>query len=273
MSIISSSKLIHHTFKPWSVEDRFGNYAEAISSRRTGIGGWGGNQRIVVDPERWQRPFDWNKAAEGASVFCLASVDVFANGGEQVTNSSRQPLQACEAGCCHSLKQNWEPISCAGGVCPKCSRPLRELTLDDMRAELFNLISQTRRLTWLLPTEYIKWVADRLPVGWKAQQWPHVWIGTVVRDQSTADRRIPILRSAPAAKRFVYYQPRGLINFQKVVGDSPLHSNIDWLIYNDDDSSHKGVGWGEVARFVQEQLDALNVAFSQFEQGDEESPE
>jgi hypothetical protein len=163
MSIISSSKLLHHTFRPWSVEDRF----------------------IVVDPEWWQRPFDWNKAAEasaGASVFCLASVDVFEQGDRPLVNAKGERPTICASGCPHPTRKDGTPKHAAYSKCPRCSGETRPLTLDDVREQLFDLIRRTPHLQWLLPTKRIESVMSCLPKDWGTEGWGNVWIGTIVEN-------------------------------------------------------------------------------------------
>ena len=45
---------------------------------------------------------------------------------------------------------------------------------------------------------------------------PNVWLGVSVENQQTADKRIPLLLRAPAAKRFVSYEPAlGPVDFER----------------------------------------------------------
>lgn len=47
--------------------------------------------------------------------------------------------------------------------------------------------------------------------------WPNVWLGVSVEDQATANERIPVLLSCPAAIRFVSYEPAlGPVDFECV---------------------------------------------------------
>jgi hypothetical protein len=82
---------------------------------------------------------------------------------------------------------------------------------------------------------------------------PNVWLGVSVEDQATADERIPLLLSTPAAVRFVSYEPAlGPVDFTRWLHDSncvafnekelagtaesacicsePREDRIDWII-------------------------------------------
>lgn len=77
--------------------------------------------------------------------------------------------------------------------------------LDDWRMDLFDLISRTPDLTWLLltkrPENAARWF--RSP----DMMLPNVWIGATVEDQQRADERIPHLFRVPAAVRFLSCEP------------------------------------------------------------------
>lgn len=64
--------------------------------------------------------------------------------------------------------------------------------------------------------------------------WPHVWIGTSIEDQPTADQRIPHLLACPAAVRFISYEPAlGPVDFSKWMHADPDCRDgnlIDWII-------------------------------------------
>lgn len=77
--------------------------------------------------------------------------------------------------------------------------------LDLMRERLWRLIDRTPWLRWQLLTKRPENVADMVPWG---DLWPaNVWIGTSVEDQRRADERIDVLRSLPAAVRFLSVEP------------------------------------------------------------------
>lgn len=72
-------------------------------------------------------------------------------------------------------------------------------------------------------------------------EWPlsNVWLGVSVEDQRTADERIPVLLSLPAAVRWVSYEPAlGAVDF------SGEHGGSDWLGDRRDDSPGEvGIDW------------------------------
>ena len=110
-------------------------------------------------------------------------------------------------------------------------------TLDDWRAELWQLIDRTPQLDWLLLTNRPGNVLRMVPWG---SNWPaNVWIGTSVESEAWAKRRLPILSQIPAVVRFVSAEPL-LESF------SVANYSIDWLIaggesgrgYRELDSNH-----------------------------------
>jgi protein gp37 len=74
--------------------------------------------------------------------------------------------------------------------------------LPTWRPALWDLIDATPHLDWLLLTKRPQNIAKMLP--WP---WPNLWLGTTVENQAEADRRIPQLLAAPAAKRFLSCEP------------------------------------------------------------------
>jgi protein gp37 len=68
-----------------------------------------------------------------------------------------------------------------------------------------------------------------------------VWLGVSVEDQRTADERIPVMLTLPAAVRWVSYEPAlGPVDFAGEVGgddwlgdrhdDAPGEAGIDWIV-------------------------------------------
>jgi protein gp37 len=80
-------------------------------------------------------------------------------------------------------------------------------SLDEERDKLWNLINETPWLDWQLLTKRPGNVLSMVPLEWR-QKWPeNVWIGTSAENQMTADRRVPILKTIPAAVRFLSCEP------------------------------------------------------------------
>jgi protein gp37 len=96
--------------------------------------------------------------------------------------------------------------------------------LDMWRTKLWELISLTPGLDWLLLTKRPE-VVERL-VPWK-KAWPrNVWLGTTVEDQEAAEERLSYLAELPAIIRFISAEP--------LLGPLDVHpwlgSTIDWVI-------------------------------------------
>lgn len=93
--------------------------------------------------------------------------------------------------------------------------------LDRWRTDLWQLITDTPQLDWLLLTKRPGNVARMVPWG---DRWPaNVWIGTSVENAFWAERRLPILSRLPAVVRFVSAEP--------LLESYPLRDcAIDWLI-------------------------------------------
>lgn len=97
--------------------------------------------------------------------------------------------------------------------------------LDEDRAKLWNLISKTPNLDWLLLTKRPQLVSSIVPSDWMTHRWPgNVWIGTTVEDQLRADGRIKELIRLPAPVRFISCEPL----LMEVT--LPYLYAIDWVI-------------------------------------------
>ena len=103
----------------------------------------------------------------------------------------------------------------------------------EWRADLFDLISRTPHLDWLLVTKRIgnakTMMSDALHLNPSAQEdgriWPlpNVWLGITVVNQAEADRDIPKLLDTPAAVRFMSMEPLlGPVNVRRFMW--PVHA-------------------------------------------------
>jgi protein gp37 len=108
---------------------------------------------------------------------------------------------------------------------------------------------------------------------------PNVWHGTSIEDQATADERIPRLLQAPAAIRFVSYEPAlGPVDFRRIVSethqidtlrgwvkfDRPSPDDfryLDWIIVGGESGSNARPMHPDWARSVRDQCSAACVAF------------
>jgi protein gp37 len=91
------------------------------------------------------------------------------------------------------------------------------------RKYLWETIRKTPNLTWQLLTKRPERISSVLPEDW-GYGWPNVWLGVTVEFLRISDR-IEILKSIPARKRFVSYEP--------ALGspDGLDLKGIDWIIY------------------------------------------
>jgi protein gp37 len=98
----------------------------------------------------------------------------------------------------------------------------RELTLDDVRAELFRTLEENPGLIFQVLTKRPENILRMVPPHWM-ENWPaHVWIGTSVDDEKTAYERIPHLLKAPAAVRFLSCEPLlGPVDLSQISADGP----------------------------------------------------
>ncbi|MBB2199844.1 phage Gp37/Gp68 family protein [Gluconacetobacter sp. 1c LMG 22058] len=77
----------------------------------------------------------------------------------------------------------------------------------DWRIDLWNLISATPWLDWLLLTKRPQNISGMLPPSWQEGSWPNVWLGTTICNQAEADRNVRHLTAIPAALRFLSIEP------------------------------------------------------------------
>lgn len=129
--------------------------------------------------------------------------------------------------------------------------------LDPLRARLWQLISDTPALDWLLLTKRPDRVAKSVP--W-SDTWPaNVWIGTTAENQKWADKRIPVLLGLPATVRFLSCEPLlGSLNVSRWLTGS---RRVDWVIAGGE-SGHKArpmhPSW---TRELRDQCSAADVPF------------
>jgi len=104
----------------------------------------------------------------------------------------------------------------------------------------------------------------------------NVWLGVSVEDQKTADERIPVLLSTPAAVRWVSYEPAlGPINFQCIKETCPDHDNyfdsvsgirlirpqIDWIVAGGESGPGARPAHPDWFRTVRDQCSHAGVPF------------
>lgn len=163
-----------HTFNPWRGCTKVSAgcehcYAETLSKRNPGVlGVWGpAGSRAVGVDSYWRQPVRWEAA--------------------------------------------WRKKKRAGRVFCLSLGDVFEAHRDlpPLRERLGALILATPHLDWLLLTKRPeRWREAKHELWSHLPAFPHnVWLGVSVEDQATADERIPLLLQAPAAVRFVSYEP------------------------------------------------------------------
>jgi protein gp37 len=91
---------------------------------------------------------------------------------------------------------------------------------------LFEVISQTPHLDWLLLTKRPNNVHKLGPSRWPG----NVWIGTTVETQDWADQRLPHLLATDCVVRFASVEPMlGPIDFRAHLGHGP--GKLNWVIF------------------------------------------
>lgn len=201
-------------------------YAETMSKRNPlTLGSWGpSGTRVVASESKWREPEKWNRLAAGGKlpdgspnpdghrprVFCASLGDVFEDWQGPMVDAKGErllfPNNSWED------RRPWIAESEAGG-------DEKPLTMDDVRRRLFDLIDATPHLDWLILTKRPENIAKMMPLTgigdfhdrdevqtWSHEPRPNLWIGTSVENKA-ATSRIDILRSIPAAVRFLSVEP------------------------------------------------------------------
>jgi len=205
-------------------------YAERDFDHRLGQVQWGPNgTRVLTSNENWAKPLKWNRDVQREyevaqaqwvadccvgtksypepklnqfrkRVFCASLSDVFEDWQGPMLNSK------CERGVVTCADSVWF----TNGPVSNC----RDLTMDDVRTQLFALIDATPNLDWLLLTKrpenirkmYLSQhldggttgrIRELMDEGESKDVHPYfrrnVWLGTSVENQEYADKRIPEL--------------------------------------------------------------------------------
>ncbi|CUA90885.1 Bacteriophage protein gp37 [Chelatococcus sambhunathii] len=124
----------------------------------------------------------------------------------------------------------------------------------DRREALGGLMSSVggdERQGWYAPECDGKrgWVGMHLPL-------PNVWLGVSAEDQRRANERVPDLREAPAAVRFISAEPLlGAIDFE------PWLDRIDWIIVGGESGPGARPMHPDWARSIRDQCAAAGTAF------------
>lgn len=196
----SSIEWTDHTYNPWrgcaKVSEGCRNcYAERSSGRNPAVlGVWGpSGTRVMAAEAQWLKPLSWaaRPAARRPRVFCASLADVFEDWPGQMTNSRGAALWASG----DRPPAQWP-----------CPQPQQPYTLDHARRRLWRLIRATPELDWLLLTKRPDNIARMMPHG----DWPNVWLGASVEDDSVrvrADMLQDAAQSVRCPVRFVSAEP------------------------------------------------------------------
>ena len=190
-----------HSFNPWvgctKISPGCDNcYAERWACR-FGTEGWGAKaNRRKTSAQNWRQPIQWNRQAE----IQFSAWERFQ------TDSGLSDDEMIEQ---HGFIKPRRPRVFCGSLCDVFDNAVP----DEWRVELFELMSVTPHLDWLLLTKRIGNAAKMLPKDQRGDQlswgcgWSNVWLGATICNQEEADRDIPKLLATPAAVRFVSMEP------------------------------------------------------------------
>jgi len=175
-------------------------YAETLMDHRYQRVKWGPQgTRERTSAANWKKPFQWNKERWMECGVCkwrggLKDIKIAASGGF-----------ACPQCACEQMMPTRQRVFCSSLSDVFEDRP----ELVAWRAEMFDIISQTPNLDWLLLTKRPENIMRMLIESGRGFQDlpPHIWIGISVENQETVDKRIPELLKVPATVRFLSCEP------------------------------------------------------------------
>ncbi len=137
---------------------------------------------------------------------------------------------------------------------------------EEWRLDLWELISMTPCLDWLLLTKRPQNIAKMLPEACLgpaafALKWPwtNVWLGTTVENQEEADRRVPHLLATPAAMHFLSCEP--LLGRIHLPAQDTYWHPIDWVIVGGESGPHARPMHPDWALAIRDQCAAAGVSF------------
>lgn len=170
-------------------------YAEAMMDKRYGKVKWGpGGMRVRTSAQTWKQPLRWNKETWRECVQC----------GYRGKVGPGETYYLCRCGS-RETKPTRQRVFCGSLMDVGDDHPsiLREWIED-----LVRMIEQTPNLDWLLLTKRPGELYMVFGMFWGFEPWPeNVWVGVSVEDQETANIRIPLLQSIPAAVKFLSCEP------------------------------------------------------------------
>jgi protein gp37 len=242
-----------HTWNPWlgcaRVSPGCANcYAAEWARRFKADVKWGdGHPRVRTSESNWRLPLTWNRKAE-----------IQFNAWEKF--KVEYPVSIA-----HGFVKPRRPRVFCGSLCDIGD----DNAPSEWRVEMFDLIRQTPYLDWLILTKRIANVSTD-EASWR--QYPNVWLGATVCNQTEADRDIPILLKIPAAKLFLSIEPMlGPVEISKWLRPR-THSHdggcwtadfaiIDWVICGGETSAKARPIHPDWVRTLRDQCKAADVPF------------
>lgn len=133
------------------------------------------------------------------------------------------------------------------------------------RSDLFELITETPALDWLLLTKRPENIRKMVPPVWLTHPIPNVWYGTTAENQQYFDVRIQELLKVPAAVLFLSCEPLlGPIDLGlPMTSDNPLmvDRHVDWVIAGGESGAHCRSSDPEWFRSLRDQCVGSATAF------------
>lgn len=206
MSENSKIEWTDHTFNPWigctKVSPGCAHcYAETLMDTRRGRAQWGkGKPRVRTVASTWNEPRKWNRKLENQWV-CTCGFD---------ENYVSTPLQ------CPKCKERVPTQKRQRVFCASLCDVFDDEVPIEWLADLLALIDDCKNLDWLLLTKRPENIASRMDAAMHgnfdpectfAEHMPHVWLGTSVENQRTANHRIPELLAIQCSVRFLSCEP------------------------------------------------------------------
>lgn len=279
MSENSAISWTDHTFNPWmgctKVSPACAHcYAERDMDKRYGKVAWGvSGTRVLTSHANWAKPAKWNREAGEKGiryrVFCASLADVFEDWkGPMLSNGV--PVTISDEG---SWLRN-----------PDCPFGHRQMTMDDARNRLFDVIDATPNLDWLLLTKRPENIRKMWPkVGFPDAGIPgslgrhvrlnNVWLGTTVENQEYANKRIPELLRCRDLSPVLFLSCEPLLGHVDIT-QSPHpgmatiseiehweQNRIDWVIAGGESGPNARPSHPDWFRSLRDQCKAANVPF------------
>jgi len=131
---------------------------------------------------------------------------------------------------------------------------LDDPTIDRERVKMWELIRQTPNLDWQLLTKRADRIRQCLPDDW-GPIYPNVWLGVSCENKKHGLPRVDLLRSIPAAVRFLSVEP-----MLEDLGEFDL-TGIDWIIVGGESGANYRMMDHQWARNLRDQCARKSVAF------------